>query len=84
MGFMNKGDVKNHLSPRQRNGKRLYRPVGPSDASGYLGQKLRRAGSVLAIAAAPLLPDTDEAVPTENTAKSVQAQIPTAPIRVQA
>jgi hypothetical protein len=41
MGFMNKSDAKNHLSARELNGKRLYRPVCPSDASGFLGQKLR-------------------------------------------
>lgn len=41
MGFVNQSDVKNHLSPRERNGKRLYRPVGPTDASGFLGQKVR-------------------------------------------
>jgi hypothetical protein len=32
-------DVKNHLSPGQRDGKRLYRAVGPSDASGLVPKK---------------------------------------------
>lgn len=39
MAFTNKSDVKNHLSPRERSSKRLYRFVGPSDALGFSGEK---------------------------------------------
>lgn len=39
MRFPQNNDVKNHLSPGQRDGKRLYRAVGPSDASGLTPKK---------------------------------------------
>ena len=39
MVYMNRSDVKNHLSPSERSSKRLYRFVGPSDASGFSSKK---------------------------------------------
>lgn len=40
-----KGDVKNHLSSRARDSKRLYRSVGPSDASGFLQREATSNGA---------------------------------------
>jgi len=86
MGFMNKGDAKNHLSLRERNGKRLYRPVGPSDASGYLGQKTRRSHSGPAIAEAPLPTGSTggEAVTPDGVASLRPASLLSAPVSAQA
>jgi hypothetical protein len=53
MGFRNESEVKMHLSLRECNGNYLYRPVAPSDAFGYLGQKPRRSYSALTIAETP-------------------------------
>jgi len=69
MGFINKGDVKNHLSLRERNGKRLFRAVGPTDATGYLGQKHRSADLPPEIAKSPeqpAVPEVAVAPPEEN------------------
>ena len=70
MGFMNKGDVKNHLSLRERNGKRLFRTVGPTDASGYLGQKHRSAELPPTIVESPEQPAVpeDAVAPLEENA----------------
>ncbi len=47
MGFMNQSDVKKHLSASEGDGKRLYLPVRPTDASGFVGQKLRAPSIVI-------------------------------------
>lgn len=41
MGFMNKSEVKKQLSAYEHSSRQQYRPVCPSDASGFLGQKHR-------------------------------------------
>ncbi len=35
MSHLNKGDVKNHLSTRDRNGRRLYAVPSVADATGF-------------------------------------------------
>lgn len=38
MSLVKKSDVKNHLSPRNRNGIHLYQPESLSDATGFAGE----------------------------------------------
>lgn len=37
MSLIKKSDVKNHLSPRNRNGIHLYQPASLPDATGFAG-----------------------------------------------
>jgi hypothetical protein len=84
MGFLNKSEVKKRLSLRELNGKRLYRPAGASDASGYLGQKPRRSASVHAIAKTPRRPASNETASTDSAVKSASIPISPAPTGAQA